>query len=48
MPNVRCGKEGDKMCMMSYYATKDIKAGEELLCEYDGFAVLDGWTDMGL
>ena len=47
-PNVRCGKEGDKMCYLSYYATKDIKKGEELLCDYRGFALLDSWHDMGL
>mmetsp|Transcript_11333 Transcript_11333/g.21403 ORF Transcript_11333/g.21403 Transcript_11333/m.21403 type:complete len:467 (-) Transcript_11333:139-1539(-) len=48
VPNVRCGKEGDTMCMMSYYATKHIKAGEELLCDYNEFASFDGWRDMGL
>ena len=47
-PNVRCGKEGDKMCMMEYYATKDIKEGDELLCDYREFALLDSWVDMGL
>eukprot|EP00581_Thalassiosira_minuscula_P010154 CAMPEP_0183710958 /NCGR_PEP_ID=MMETSP0737-20130205/6565_1 /TAXON_ID=385413 /ORGANISM="Thalassiosira miniscula, Strain CCMP1093" /LENGTH=450 /DNA_ID=CAMNT_0025939337 /DNA_START=58 /DNA_END=1410 /DNA_ORIENTATION=+ len=47
-PNVRCGKEGDKICMMSYYATKDIEEGSELLCDYRDFAFLDSWPEMGL
>mmetsp|Transcript_14679 Transcript_14679/g.23914 ORF Transcript_14679/g.23914 Transcript_14679/m.23914 type:complete len:445 (-) Transcript_14679:283-1617(-) len=47
-PNVRCGKEGDTRCMMSYYATADIKMGDELLCDYREFALLDSWGDMGL
>mmetsp|Transcript_19268 Transcript_19268/g.41788 ORF Transcript_19268/g.41788 Transcript_19268/m.41788 type:complete len:439 (+) Transcript_19268:81-1397(+) len=47
-PNVRCGKEGDTMCMMEYYATKDIKEGDELLCDYRDFALLWSWADMGL
>lgn len=47
-PNVRCGKVGDKRCMMSYYATKDIKNGDELLCDYREFALLNAWPDMGL
>lgn len=47
-PNVRCGKEGDTMCHMEYYATKDIKEGDELLCDYRGFALLNSWSAMGL
>ena len=47
-PNVICGKEEDGKCMLEYYATKDIKKGEELLCDYREFAWLDSWTDMGL
>ena len=47
-PNVICGKEGDTMCYLTYYATKDIKKGEELLCDYREFAWLDSWADMGL
>ena len=47
-PNVRCGHEGDTMCMMSYYSTKDIKKGDELLCDYREFAFLDSWPAMGL
>lgn len=47
-PNVRCGKEGDEMCMMEYYATDDIKTGEELLCDYREFALLGAWRNMGL
>ncbi|KAL7527677.1 hypothetical protein ACHAXR_002073 [Thalassiosira sp. AJA248-18] len=47
-PNVRCGQEGDERCMMEYYATKDIKKGNELLCDYREFALLDSWVRMGL
>lgn len=47
-PNVRCGKEGDEMCMMEYYATDDIKTGEEILCDYRGFALLGAWRNMGV
>ena len=47
-PNVRCGKEGDSRCTQSYFATADIKAGDELLCDYRVFANLNGWKDMGL
>lgn len=47
-PNVRCGKEGDTMCMMEYYATKDIQQGDEILCDYREFAYLDSWSDIGL
>jgi len=47
-PNVRCGKEGDTMCMMEYYATEDIKEGDELLCDYRDFALLWSWDVMGL
>ena len=47
-PNVRCGKEGDEMCMMEYYATDDIKTGDEILCDYRGFALLGAWRNMGL
>ncbi len=47
-PNVRCGKVGDERCMISYYATKDMKEDDELLCDYNEFAELDSWPDMGL
>ena len=47
-PNVRCGKEEDEMCMMEYYATDDIKTGDEILCDYRGFALLGAWRNMGL
>lgn len=47
-PNVRCGKEGDKICRMSYYALRDIKKGEELLCDYKDFALIWSWKEMGL
>jgi hypothetical protein len=47
-PNVRCGNEGDTMCMMEYYATKDIQSGDEILCDYREFAYLDSWGAMGL
>jgi len=47
-PNVRCGREGDALCMMEYYATRDIETGDEILCDYREFALLDSWEDMGL
>ena len=47
-PNVICGQEGDTICFMAYYATKDIKAGDEILCDYREFAYLDSWPEMGL
>ncbi|KAL9181775.1 hypothetical protein ACHAXT_012118 [Thalassiosira profunda] len=47
-PNVQCGQDGDTMCMMEYYATKDIKKGEELLCDYREFAYLDAWGEVGV
>jgi SET domain-containing protein len=34
--------------MMEYYATRDIKTGDEILCDYREFAMLDSWEDMGL
>ena len=46
-PNIQCGKEEDSMCMMEYYATKDIKPGEEILCDYRDF-VMFGFEEMGL
>ncbi|KAL7547402.1 hypothetical protein ACHAWF_010710 [Thalassiosira exigua] len=47
-PNVQCGEEGAKFCGMDYYATRDMKAGEEILINYHSFAILDGWKAMGL
>lgn len=46
-PNVQCGAD-DGICLFEYYATKDIKRGEELLCDYRGFAELSAWHHMGL
>ena len=46
-PNTRCGKEGER-CEMAYYATKDIRKGEEILCDYREFALLNAWPRMGL
>ena len=45
-PNIKCGK-GD-WCDFEYYAMNDIKEGEEILCDYREFAMLDAWRDMGL
>eukprot|EP00956_Cyclotella_meneghiniana_P034818 scaffold108432_cov72-Cyclotella_meneghiniana.AAC.4 len=45
-PNVKCGKED--WCDFEYYAVKDIQEGEEILCDYREFAMLNAWTDMGL
>ena len=46
-PNVRCGPEGGQ-CDMSYYALHDIKEGEELLCDYRTFALIDDWGEISL
>jgi hypothetical protein len=45
-PNVKCGKED--WCDFEYYAIKDIEVGEEILCDYREFAMLNAWVDMGL
>lgn len=45
-PNVKCGKED--WCDFEYYAVKDIEVGEEILCDYREFAMLNAWVDMGL
>ncbi|KAL3792851.1 hypothetical protein HJC23_004776 [Cyclotella cryptica] len=45
-PNVKCGK--DNWCDFEYYAIKDIKKGEEILCDYREFAMLNAWKNMGL
>ena len=49
-PNVRCGKEedGDAKCMMEYYATEDIKRGDELLSDFRELNVENPWSRMGL
>jgi len=35
-------------CRSNYFALRDIEAGEELLCNYDEFALPDGWKEFGL
>lgn len=35
-------------CKENYFALRDIKAGEELLCSYGEFAVSNGWSKFGL
>ena len=45
-PNVKCGKED--WCDFEYYAVKDIHKGDEILCDYREFAMLNAWVHMGL
>ena len=46
--NIQCGKPGDEdECVMDYYAVKDIKKGEEILCRYGDFSD-PHWHDFGL
>jgi hypothetical protein len=45
-PNVKCGKSD--WCDFEYYAIKDIEEGEEILCDYREFAMLNAWVHMGL
>ena len=47
-PNVQCGKPDATRCDMDYYAFRDIKEGDELLINYEEFAFLDSWPEMGL
>ncbi|EED86622.1 predicted protein [Thalassiosira pseudonana CCMP1335] len=45
-PNIKCGKDG--WCDFDYFAIKDIRKGEEILCDYREFAMLNAWNMMGL
>lgn len=46
--NIQCGKPGgDGTCAMDYYAVRDIKKGEEILCEYGDFSSPQ-WHSFGL
>jgi len=47
--NIQCGKLNDKNaeCELDYYARKDIKKGDEILCRYSDFAE-GGWDIFGL
>ncbi len=47
-PNVQCGKPDATRCDMDYFAFRDIKKGDELLIDYNEFAFLDSWPEMGL
>jgi len=47
-PNVQCGKPDATRCDMDYFASRDIKEGDEVLIDYREFAFLDSWPDMGL
>ena len=49
-PNVACGSPGRGPCRYKFYATRDIRAGEELLINYSEFEDVDqtGWDDIGL
>jgi len=33
---------------MSYYALQDIREGDELLCDYRSFALIDDWGEISL
>lgn len=50
--NMGCDKEVAKGygggCTDNYFALRDIKAGEELLCAYGSFAVSGGWKEFSL
>jgi len=50
--NVGCDEEAAQHfphgCDMNYFALRDIRAGEELLCIYSDFDVPDGWGLFGL
>ena len=50
--NMGCDKTAAKNvkggCENNYFALKDIKAGEELLCDYGEFALARGWEHFGL
>ena len=35
-------------CRSNYFALRDIEAGEELICNYEEFALEDGWEEFGL
>jgi SET domain len=35
-------------CQQNFYALRDIRVGEELLCYYGDFATSDGWAEFGL
>lgn len=41
--NVGCPKGNDFNCIDNGYALRDIEAGEEILCDYETFAILEGW-----
>jgi len=47
-PNVQCGKPDATRCDMDYFAFRDIKEGDELLIDYNEFAFVDSWPDMGV
>ena len=50
--NVGChetaAEEYEGGCVENYFATQDLKAGDELLCAYGEFAVPSGWRKFGL
>ena len=50
--NIQCGRltsegEEEDACGLDYYAMKDIRKGDEILCEYSDF-VRSGWDTFGL
>ncbi len=53
-PNMGCDEDAAEQyeisggCKEHYFALRDIKAGEELLCSYGQFAISGGWKHFGL
>ena len=50
--NIQCGRltsegEEEDVCGLDYYAIKDIRKGDEILCEYSDF-VNSGWDTFDL
>ena len=45
--NIQCGKDDEESCGLDYYASRDIKKGEEILCHYSDFANPQ-WHTFGL
>ncbi len=50
--NMGCDEEAARNfeggCIDNYFALKDIKAGEEVVCLYGQFVVPGGWKEFGL
>ncbi|KAG7360026.1 SET methyltransferase domain containing protein [Nitzschia inconspicua] len=46
--NAKCHTDSDGICEMSYYASTNIKAGDEILAKYADFSSTELWWDVGL